>query len=611
MPGRTSAITAPQQQALQSLAQLAVQENYQKAHIPVLDGGFRTDVQGDALQDNQSPFMLNVILQNNQIIPDTGYGAFGTVLTPFYGKVQLPWQVFYPTGQTQILLVTTKTVYIYMSQYGQWQLVPFGNFYTNTGSYSAGTTSITLTSVAGLTVGHYLGIPFTDGEQLPVQITGIVGSNVVFTPAIPSGHTLANASNIVSAAFLAGNLTDQVAITDFPPKGWTIISNQNDPLFYFDGTKLTALPTQVVNTTCTQMVVFHESLFLLGTVENGTAFPQRVRMSDIGDPTAWTPGLGTSIAAIYDLLDTEDFLHQGTVLGPYLILYRETTIMRGTYLGLLNNTMFWEYVVFSEGVISTVSVSEIGALQQFCGNGDIYTYDGSYQLEGVGSAVFLNVLSAIGEMNAAAKDSVFSQYNPDYDEFWLFYPAGVSTVPNVMMRQSLEKGGWFRREFANTFVSASPVLPIASQTWQTWPGTWAQQTLPWVSRAFLANVSSILFASTDTNLIYLYDYKAQTDGGVPINWRFQTKDIGMGDMFVRFDSMRLYGTGNVMVEYSTDGGDTFQLYGVGALDLGTKPSLGILTKQVTSQYIRLQFSGSDPAFSFRWCEVWYIPESEW
>ena len=590
---------------------------YQKERIAILDGGFRTDKASMDLANNEAVSIVNLILLSNQLKVDTGYIPFGSIIGgAFLGTPQLYYQVFNPNGTSLDILVTTKTVYTRSTLWNQWQILPWGSFYTNTGQVQAGNMSVLLTSVAGLSVGSVLGLPLDDAEQIVVTVTGIAGDVVSFTPAIPVGRFVPNASEVCLAAALNGTIDNQVVATSFPPKGWIIFTNAIDPIFYFDGSKLASLVAASdlpSGTTCVYMLMFHESLFLFATLESGTNLPQRIRMSDLGDPTAWTPGgkSGASIAAIYDQLDTEDFILAASIVGPYLIVFRETTFMRGTYYGLLDETMFWEYTIYSEGVISPGAIADIGSLQEVVGNGGIYQYAGDYNLASEGDAVYQQFFSAVGSIFAPAKNTVFAQYCQDYDEVWVFFPTGSSLVPNTMLRHSLEKGGWYQRNFANTFISCNPYLPVDTVTWESAVGTWAEQVSQWDSKALLSLVANLVLCSADTNQVYIYDYKNQSDNGTAINWSFVTKDIGPGDAMYRFDTLRFYGQGNgVTVQFSTDGGKTWSTM-ASELNFGSGPSLQILTFETVGPYIRFMVSGSDPAFLFNWMEVWYMWESDW
>lgn len=613
------AATAKQQRDLQALAQVAQPPQVQKTRVPLLDGGMRTDKTGHDLALNESPLITNLTLIANRLVVDTGYAGFGTLLSggSFVGTVQVFYQVFNPDGTAVDLLITTKTVYSLNVGFGEWDLVPSGAFYTSTMPVPTNGSSINLSSTTGLAAGDQLGLPCETGEQIQVTITGVGGTNVTFQPAIPSPHNIPVSSEIVHAYNLNGALDQQVAASAFAAKNWVIFSNGVDPLFYFDGTFLHNLVTGSdlpANTTCSWLTVFHESLVLIATEENGQELPQRVRVSDIGNPQSFKPaafgGPATSIAAIYDLVDTEDFIKNGSILGPYLILYRETTIMRGTYLGLLNNLIFWEYMIYGEGVRSQGSVAELGSSHEIVGNGGIYEFTGDYSLTSTGDQIFVNFLSAVGDLNPTAQNTLFTQYQQDFDENWIIYPAGMNLLPNKMLRHSMEKGGWFQRVFANEFVSASPYLAIQSTTWATATGTWAQQTTQWNSRIFLANLSTLIMCAPDVNKVFVYDYKHADDAGVPIQWTVQTKDIGDGNVNQRWDEIRISGRGTVQsVQFSLDQGQTFT--DLGPLQLGTTGQFAFLTLQAVSAYIRVQLTGVDPTFQLDWLEVWYQEESEY
>lgn len=592
----------------------AAPEQYQRYRLPLFDGGLRTDKAAVDLQPNEVPTLTNLQILRGVLRPDTGYSVFGTVCggSPFIGAVQKTFQQFDTIGLSIEFLVTTQTVYSLNSQFNQWQIVPWGGFYHNVGVLSAGATTATLASVSGLAVGSVLGLPLDNGEQLPVTVSAIVGSTVTFSPAMPVGRTVPNTADICLGAALRGSYSNAVCIVPFVGQGWTIFTNGIDPLFYYDGSKLASLVADSdlpALTTCVWMIVFHNCLFLLDTTENGTNRPQRVRMSDLGDPLAWTPGSSSSIAAIYDLLDTDDFINTASIIGPYLILYRDESIMRGTYLGAPQQTIFWEYVIKGEGTLVVDGVTKIGAQDLFFGNSSVYTYTGDYTLESVGDPVYEGFLGSLGDLNPVAKPTAFTQYIGDFDEAWLFYPVGTSTLPNRTLRCSLEKSAWFIRQFANKFVSCEPYLGVADTTWQSAVGTWAEQTSVWVSRAFRANVPVYIMCAGDDNLVYVYDYTATTDAGAAIAWSVQTKDISAGDEMQRWDSVRAYGQGTALCETSTDGGVTWQT--VGTFAFGSTLSQKVLTFQAVSPYIRFRLSGGDPTFRLSWMEVWYLFESEW
>jgi hypothetical protein len=598
--------TAKIEQDIRTVAQLPQSEEYQKVRVAVLDGGINVSKTGEAIALNESPTITNLTLVNGQLQVDKGYAPFGT---PYVGTAQLTYQEFYSDGTDELLLITTDSMYRFVVGVQQWQYVAAGVSYTLTGSVAAGAFVFPVNSAAGMYLGARIGIILDNGVQFQTFITVIAGLNITTNDAVPVGRTALNGAEAVISLAAHGTTTIQVVATSFPGNGWFVFSNGIDPIFYYNAGVVNVLPGLPLNTACQAMTVFHEQLFIANTIENGTAFPQRVRRSDQADPTNWSTGL----AGIDDLVDTEDFILSLLILGPWLIAYRETTIMRCSYLGLPNQTVFWEYMIYGEGAVSQNAVAELGGDHLVVGNQGIYKYKGGYDLESISENIYTIFFSAIqGELHARAKSTLFVQYIGDYDEVWIVYPKEPSLLPNKMIRVVLEQNAWYEREFANSFISASPYLPLVDTTWATAVGTWADNTRPWNSRIFNQNVPNILLSPADLQTIEAFDYSTAEDGGQVIFWEMQTKDIGEGDYELRWDSVRIFGRGQGILSFSQDAGETWTL--VDGIFLGDTRNdldvLGLSTVPV-SQYLRFKITGDDPTFSFVYLELWYLRESEW
>jgi hypothetical protein len=671
-------------------------QDYERERLNAFDAGVNYAVEPSNLPTNSLSEAENLYWFDGQILVDTGYGPFGP---PVAGQPQLAYQVYYPDGTSELLLVTTASVYRLLGgNTPQWQYVhysgpstittaiaasgqavivvsnpagivagtalkvplsngiltpfvvlsvagptvtlttniPAPGINANAGvsvvnviptltiAAAAGATSLTLSSIQGIAIGSKLGLALSNGQQWQFIVGGIAGSVVTATTACPAPGANLGAQVVIAPA-LAGNLNVQVSAVVFPAIGWVIISNGEDPISYYFQGVLATLPGLPNGTTCRAMNVFHEQLILLNTTENGMDLPQQVRASDQGDPTGWTPGQN-GIAAIYPLVDTEDFILAANLLGPWMIIYRETTIMRCTYLGLPNQTLFFEYMIYGEGIQSQGSVAELGETHFIVGTQNIYTYDGGYALVPVGNNVFARLLSAKGELNAQAKQTIFTQYVGENDEVLLFYPAGTQTLPGSVLRCSLEKNAWYHRTFPDTFVSAGYFLPLLTTTWASAVGTWAQNTTAWDSRVFLLNAPVLILCAPAKQSTFVYDYTTKTDNGAVIPWSMAMKDMGRGDAIERWDSILFYGQGNgITVQFAldppfdTDPSAPVTVYTTMTdanglpmtLNFGAGLSRQRLTFDNASTYIRIRLSGADPSFSLVYAEMWSSFESEY
>jgi len=264
-----SLTTTPRQRAdLQALAQTPAQE-WIKTRIPILDGGMHTDKHPAEMAPNESPLINNLTLVANQLVVDSGYIPFGSLPggQSFQGTVQIAYQVFNPDGTSSVLLVTTATMYVLVNPTQMWQLLPLEAYLTSTAPVGSGGNVIALSSTTGLPAGAFIGMPMDNGVQWPATISTVAGLNVTFAPPIPAGRTVPTSTQIVRGVSLAGALDHQVSIAAYPGKSWVIISNDMDPIYYYDvfGGFVHNLVTHSdlpANTTCAAMAVFHGFLVL-------------------------------------------------------------------------------------------------------------------------------------------------------------------------------------------------------------------------------------------------------------------------------------------------------------------------------------------------------------
>jgi hypothetical protein len=603
----------------QRLAQLAQPEQFEKFVHPLLDGGIRTDKNPSAMSPNELSAAQNLKILAGRLVVDTGYSPLGSqVVGP-----QLTYQVFYPNGTDDLLLVALSTVYRFNATANQWQYVTWGQTYATSAAQISGGNTFTLVAIGSIVIGSIVGVGLDDGSNLNTSVLNVAGTIITTADPVPAGRHVAVGAPVALAATLNGNYSTQVCMEEFVD-GAVYITNGVDPVFFFKDLVLTPVPIGgnglPADTVCQWILTFHEQLYLFSTIEGGQAFPQRVRGSDQANASVWLPtslGGPGGLQIIYDLNDTEDFILTAAVLGPWMIMYRETTIMRASYLGLLDETLFWEYMIYSEGALSQGAVSQVGDAHLLVGTSGVYLYRGDYTLESIGEAIFIGYFSAIGLLNPTAKSQLFTQYIGDYDEVWVFFPVVGVDAPMNNLIVELDNNGWYPRQYQNQFVSAAPYLPLADTTWADAPGTWADYTRPWNSRIFTKNVPNMLLCCPDAQRVMIYDYTTKTDNGLTILWDAETKDWLKEGYKLRTDSIRLYGRGNgVQVDYAIDGGDDQfddppTWTPIGVVNFGTRQNMQILTFQIVTDHIRFRFSGSDPDFVMLWAECWYLEESEW
>jgi hypothetical protein len=588
--------------------------------MPLFDGGIRTDKDPVDLAPNELVDQQGLHLVAGRLVVDTGYVPFSGA---YDGVAQCPYQVLFNSGGTVELLITSLGVYTYNSTFAQWDSTALTATTTTTAGYTAGATQFALTSVAHVTIGAPIGIVMDNGQQLVTLVTNIVALVVTTRDAVPVGRTVSNGATVYPSVLLHGDPTvSQAQALVFPGNDWIVFTNGIDNLYYFYQGIVTLLPGLPVNTTCASLAIFHESLMLLNTTEGGTHLPHRIRASDAGDPTGWTPGVN-GIAAIYDLLDTDDYILSGKLLGPWIIAYREHSVMRGSYVGALNEIVFWEYMSQEDGIQSQGAVADVGSAHITVGTNGVYEYRGGYDLPNVGQGVFENFLASNGDLFAPSKFTLFTVYVPVLREVWILYPSsalgpppGTPAVPNKMLRYHLDRKAWSVRVFADEFVATGTYVPVTTVTWTSAVGVWSgpEWAISWESRVFVKTVPNLFLAPYARQQLLVYDYAAMADNGATIPWTLTTRQLGDGGEFSRWERATLVGTGTVGVEFSEDEGATWLALNDGvALALGVAPAVESVTTWIDVVSTRVQFrlSGTDPSFALRYIDVYEESESEW
>lgn len=594
-------------------AQVVPQEQGQAALIPLLNGGIRTDRAPIDLDPNQCVEQEALHMVAGRLVVDTGYSDFGDALV---GTPQKTFQAVLDDGTAPLLCFTTSTLYVWNVDQQQWQLPAWVQINQLTAPLVAGNTVAAVDDVTGMAVDQLIGIMLDSGQQHIATITNIAVLNVTFTPAIPAGEAAAAGNDAVGSAPLGGlPASSQVSAAIFPPNNWIIFCNGvTDVMYYYAGVVdiLGGLPA---DTTCRAISVFHECLLLGGTTEGGTPHPHRVRMSDQADPEQWTVGVG--IAAIYDLLDTDDPIFALLPLGPWLICYRDQSIMRASYVGALNETLFWEYMVTSDGIQSQGAVVVVANEHYLVGHVNVWKYTGGYVLEPVGDAIYNSFLAAAGDLNAPARLTLFMVYVQPLREVWIIYPRDMSEpslVPDRMLRYSLATGGWQTRTFADSFYGAGTYIPVDDGVaWEDAQGIWtdALWARPWDSRIFQKNVASIMLACAERPQIVVYDYAAPDDSGTTIPWHLVTRQFGDEAQFTRWEELRMLAQGDsILVEWSEDEGETWTVAQTVSLGSGP-PVFDHIDIDRVSTRLQLRFSGTDRNFELRRGRVENIADSEW
>ena len=577
-----------------------------------LAGGLNVSRPPDQIEDNESPDMLNLVYAMRVLSVDTGFNLFGGKVL---GQPQRVVQWTLSSGTTFYVLLTTKTLYIYDSDISDWVPVPTNvtanpTVTTEITGTGAATTSVVFTGSATWTSGQLISVRREDGGYL-LGVAGGTSSPVVISASLLVGEKLASGTEISpTATFTAtGKLPTSYAVD--PTQGWLMFVNGSDPPQAFNGSTCFVLPgtAAVPIDTASYITRYHSVTVLLSTVESGVAYNYRVRRSATGNSGVWD----SLNAGFDDLADTDDAIQGVFTVNPYLVIPRRKSVIRASYYGVGYQVFYYDYGLSNAGVIGAQAWTPTKRDSLLISDSGIYQYVGDYNLTDVGDKVFNYVLNYTGELNPLGEDLLFGIYIPNIDESWFIYPAASSDYPNKILRYSHKGGGWFPRLLDSklAFLGAGTYIGGTSRTWNDLIGSWAVQSWSWNWRGLIQSYASLLFCGALDNQVYIYKFfDSPTDNGAVIPWYFTTKDFVMPEDWETLDGLVFYGQGVIgKVELSLDFGVTYKVFGTNIV-LGTTWSRQELDFSLTTDFVRVRFSGTDPAFKLSWFALKHMFASE-
>ncbi len=575
--------------------------NYKQ--VDSLAGGLNLSVRPDKLEDQETLVCKNIVVMKEQLQVDTGYKKFGPEIE---GIPQGTFDYSRASGITELILITTETVYKWNDAKDTWVYIAGALKTTASVGEASGLTNIRVVSSAGAVVGGRVGILLNDGVQHKTTISSIPdATHILIVDAIPAGKTVAAGAEVLQALALSGNLDNQVIGLNVQSHEWLAFTNGVNKVQRYDGISVGDLPG-LDNVVCRSIALYKNCLFLINTIEAGEAHPRRIRRSDSGDPTNWVDGEGT--AGYNDLLDEEDPLQGGEVLGPYLIVYAERQIIRGEFVNTGGITFDFQTMIRGEGVISSYSMADVGDSHIVMCQSNIYAYRGGFDLEPVGDNVYYRLYGSKGSMSPANKHKVFAFYVEELDEVWFFFPDTTAVSGcNRLLRYNVGEKIWTERAFQHEFIGFGFFESRTSRPWSSLVGSWRQQIWRWNERTLLSRSPTTHLCCSEVNQVMEYDYVDTLDDGVPIEYTVVSKDFLAPDSIHRFDMIEMGIRGiDVLVQCSTDEGLTWMTLGtVNRQTMGRER----MHLQFPFEKVRFRWSGAS-SFVLDWFGFYHKTEFE-
>jgi len=572
-------------------------------HLPSLAGGLNTHVSAGMIGDSESPALSNISLDKKKVNVDTGYSVFGGAVRGFPQKII---EFLKTTGSSELLLITSLTFYKWVAN--EWQFVSNGTSTTATGAQAGPVANFVVGDSTGFQVGEYAGVTLDDGTQFRDVIGAIPdGTHITFDTGTIAGQDVDNGAPIEEAALFIGTEVDQVTYVIWPAENKVIFTNGNDQVKVYDTSTVEDLAGLPGGDTVARSLFIHTNhLCLLGTIESGVRYPQRVRWSNTADTEEWVTGN----AGFLDLLEEENWLQSALKLGPYQILYKDAAIYRMAYVGSEDQLFDIQRMVSGDGMVAVNAGVGLKTYHLIMDSTKIFRYDGGFSIDDISPKIFSDFFSKDGDTNTSKLGLSFALLVSELDEAWFVLPSASEDEPNTVIKYSIVEKKWSVRTLTHNVLGFGTYRLQTAKTWAELEGSWVEQQWEWSSKSLAVGAPTILLCGHEPKQIYEYDFVSATDGGTSIPFSLETKDFDSPTAKLRLDMIEFVTKGeSVIIEASVDRGVTWATLETVSLT-GTYSRYRVF-KQFVGITARYRFSGVGGGFSLIWAGVLFNEESGW
>jgi len=585
-------------------------EDWENKPVADISGGLVLNQNSESMRSNQFLSLDGVMYRNGNMQKDTGYADFADVPSGIPGTLRKIFKHISATGVANTFGISDKSLYILANSESNWHLVTTSGGMadtTTTSPVSSLGNNVPVVSTAGISNGDLIGIELDSGSYHIAEVTSFSGTSLIFSPS-GTGQAVASGNDVRHGIELLGTADKHVFALTIPWNDWLVFTNGIDTPKYYDPstTQVQVIPNlpSSGDTICEGLALFDTSLILLRTTEGGTNFNQRIRWSDKADATNWTTGDSGSV----DLLDSADNIQNGLLLGPYLVIYRQNSVYRGTAVNTPVKRFQWDRMITAYGALSSASVIDIGDKHLVVGKKQVYLYGGGFDVAPIGDPIKDLLYGPESELDIAEAHKTFCIYLEARNDVFVFYQtAAATTLPNKTLRWHGNLNTWSVREFEQEILGFGEATESNSFTWNDLIGSWEDQTWNWNSSGITSDLETILFCPADGQIVE-YNYLAADDSGVAQAYKVETPDFSHPNGVLRLDYIELKCSGSsILVEVSLDEGGTW--LAMETISPGTTLQKVRAFRQVSSRTIRFRFSGSS-SFTLSWFSLRVTLETE-
>lgn len=450
-----------------------------------------------------------------------------------------------------------------------------------------------------------------DGHYHVVTATDVASdTEIVVSENITDATVTGKINAPLILAPLSGDYVDLVVATDTATHR-LFITNGTDEVLTWNGTDAKCLNYHVAaakdSIICKSIDVFFDHLVMGNvTIDAGSAQPKTVLWSDVTDfDELVTGGAGE---ALIPALDGE--IVRIETLGDRLVIYSDNTIAQSIFVGLPVVFSF-EVVIEESRLISGRAIIDFGPAHLYCGQENIYLFDGSRSIRQIGNHVrtlykadfnhefatnfftFNDTVKRLAFIVVPISETKHALYTFDYDIFDLKKFRWTRNVLNDLPTAF----GFFFRRTGNPDWDDAPPSPTIS--WEDDAGPWGNESEQKDFPQKMVGAKSQVFVMSEA---------VNPDDTVDITATYETVDfvvpVAALSHLGRWLEIEADLAGvSVDVSYSIDQGANFTT--AETIELSSTSVQYRIPIDVVSRTLRVRFR-KDKFFALRWVRVWTV-----
>ncbi len=301
---------------------------------------------------------------------------------------------------------------------------------------------------------------------------------------------------------------------------------------------------------------FVDTLHLMNNTENSNPIPQRDRFGDTAEIDDWITG----VAGFVDSIDTPGGILAATLLGPYLVAYKEDGIVVFQYNGNASPVVDKTSRVTGNQFFATKAIASANNVDYFLTRDNVRMFAGLYEAPPIGDPIRDELLSTF-DFSKLNEAHAFVQ--PGYHRIWFVIPhtdTNADTATKFYTYDYLEKT-WTKGEFADYITSSGTFEGGSTTTWAQLTGTWAAQVGAWSDFPAESQDKIVLLGDKDGNTYQMSDIVfSYNDTAIDAEW--ETKDFALTPDYMeramRAARVSFVARGDVIsLSYSVDSGVTW------------------------------------------------------